>query len=84
MPRRVSEDDEWDDEDEADEDGPEDDDAETVACPHCNRQIYEDAERCPYCEQYISKEDAPRSRKSWLIIVGTLLCLYAIYHWIVG
>ena len=84
MPRHASEDDEWDDEDDAEEDGAENDEAETFACPYCDRQIHEDAQRCPYCERYISDEDAPRSRKSWLIIVGTLLCLYAIYHWIVG
>ena len=84
MPRRSAEDDEWDDEDDAFEDGPDDDDAETVACPHCGRQMIEDSPRCPYCERYISDEDAPRARKSWLIIVGTLLALYAVYHWIAG
>jgi hypothetical protein len=90
MPRRLAEDEAWDDDesdwggddDEGDEAG--DDDEATVACPYCKRLIHEDAQRCPYCEQYVSAEDAPRSRKPWWIIVGALLCLYAVYRWITG
>jgi hypothetical protein len=59
----------------------EDDDEPTVACPYCRREIHEDAQRCPYCEKYISEEDAPPSRKPWWIIVGVILCLYAVYRW---
>jgi hypothetical protein len=47
--------------------------------------------RCPpilglrtYCEHYISEEDAPPARKPWWIILGTLLCLYIVYRWIMG
>ena len=56
----------WDDDDPGmvhdpeDEDWPDDwDDEPTIPCPHCRREILEDAERCPYCERYLSKEDAP-------------------------
>lgn len=59
-----------------------DDDAETIPCRYCGRQIHEDSQRCPYCENYISEEDAPASRKPWWIIVGVLICLYAVYRWI--
>jgi hypothetical protein len=65
----------WDDEDQ---------DEPTIACPYCRQQIHEDSQRCPYCEKYISSEDAPTSRKPWWLIVGVLLCLYAVYRWIVG
>ncbi|MCA9100245.1 MAG: zinc-ribbon domain-containing protein, partial [Planctomycetales bacterium] len=53
--------DEWDDDvydddtcdddyDEAyDVDAYDDDVVETVACPSCGAEIYEDAERCPHC-----------------------------------
>ena len=75
----------WDGEDSDDDDDAEDDDQEaTVPCPYCGRQIHEDAQRCPSCEQYISAEDAPPARKPWWIVVGVALCLYAVYRWIVG
>src|SRR5262249_21368463 len=54
----------WDDDDPGlvhdpeDEDWPDDwDDEPTMPCPHCRREVREDAERCPYCEHYLSKED---------------------------
>ena len=57
--------------------------AVTIPCPHCQREIYEEAERCPHCEHYLSQEEAfPPSRKPWWLIVGVLLCLYAVYRWI--
>jgi hypothetical protein len=68
-----------------DEEEPEpDSDESLVPCPYCKRPIYEDAQRCPYCENYISEEDAPPTAKPWWIIIGALLCLYAVYRWIVG
>lgn len=89
MPKHVDE--EWDD-DSFDADDPDfddtngdfDDEEPTVECPYCGRSIHEDAVRCPHCEQYISNEDAPPPRKPLWIIVGTLLCLYVVYRWIVG
>ena len=59
-------------------------DDSTVPCPYCNRPIYEDAERCPHCEQYISEEDAPPTRKPWWLILGVLVCLLLVYLWIKG
>src|SRR5262249_53014304 len=65
--------------------------AETVPCPHCREEIYEQAERCPHCESYISAEDAPEgeepqapTRKPWWVYVGVLACLYVVYRWIVA
>jgi len=73
----------WDDE-QPDEDPAEDDEEPTVACPWCKRQVHEDAQRCPYCEQYLSDEDAPRAGKPWWIVLGVLACLYDGYRWIAG
>ena len=80
MPRKSDND--WDeDEPSWDED---DNDDYTVPCPWCKRPIHEDAQRCPYCEHYISEEDRPPQRKPWWIVVGVIVCLYALYRWIAG
>ena len=78
----------WDDDDTGmvydpeDEDWSDEDDEEpTIPCPYCRRDVIEDAERCPYCEHYISKEDAPPERKPWWIVVGVIACLYVVYRW---
>jgi transposase-like protein len=71
MPRRVADDDDWDDED------------STVPCPYCRQEIHEDSPRCPHCGNYISEEDTAPAHKPWWLLVGVLLCLYAVYRWIV-
>ena len=58
------------------------DDDETVPCPHCLRPVYEDAERCPGCGHYLSREDAP-SRHPWWLVVGVLVCLAVVLGWVV-
>ncbi|HEX4000548.1 MAG TPA: hypothetical protein VHX65_18510 [Pirellulales bacterium] len=81
MPRYDSEE-EWHDDYQDDADDADDDssaDEPTIPCPHCGHEIHEDAWRCPHCENYISAEDAPRVRKSWFIILGTILTLVLIY-----
>ena len=54
---------------------------DTIACPHCQATIYEEAEQCPHCGQYISEEDSGRSKPLW-IIVGALLCLAVALSWV--
>jgi hypothetical protein len=86
MARRLAEDEEWDEgePDVRDDADASDVDESTIPCPYCKRHIHEDSQRCPYCEYYISKEDPPPARKPWWIILGTLLCLYIVYRWVVG
>lgn len=31
-----------------------DDAAETLPCPHCGTEIYEEAEQCPVCGNYVT------------------------------
>jgi hypothetical protein len=69
------------DDDDFDED---DDDAPTLPCPYCKREIHEDSQRCPYCECYLSEEDAPPGRRPWLVVVGVIVCLYIVFRWITG
>jgi DNA-directed RNA polymerase subunit RPC12/RpoP len=62
----------------------EDDSEPTIDCPYCGEQILETTPRCPHCGHYISEEDIPPRKKSWLIVVGVGLCLYVVYLWITG
>lgn len=69
----------WGAEDDYGDDGP-----ATVACPYCRAEILEDAEQCPKCGQYISKEDMPTggfSAIGWVLII---LMLFAAALWAVG
>jgi len=66
-----------------DEDGWGEEEA-TVPCPHCGREIHEDSQRCPSCENYVTEEDAPSGRKPWWLVAGVLACLYVVYRWVTG
>lgn len=59
------------------------DEPATAACPCCGREIAEEAERCPHCEQYVSLEDRRSEPKPWWVWLGVIVCLYVVYHWIV-
>ncbi len=57
------------------------DDDETIECPHCGEPVYDDAERCPDCGLYLSREDAPY-RKPWWVVAGVVACLAMVTWWI--
>ena len=69
----------WDDDDESDWDdddyGDDSDDPGTIPCPHCRREVDEDAQRCPYCERYLSDEEAVSYRKPLWIVITAIVCL---------
>ena len=47
----------------------------TIPCPYCGIDIYDDAEVCPHCRSYIVDEDRP-SLPMW--VIGTALLLLAL------
>jgi endogenous inhibitor of DNA gyrase (YacG/DUF329 family) len=66
-----------------DDDEPdESDDSETVPCPYCAADVYEDAERCPSCGKYISREDAPSRVPLWVKLTA-LVCLAVAAGWVI-
>ena len=78
--------------DEADDEYPDefddDDSADTVACPHCGAEIYEDAVRCPVCEDYVTHDAHGFSGRPfwWLLlglagVVATILALTGYLGW---
>ena len=50
----------WDEDYENDWD---DDQTYTVACPNCGHDVYEDAEKCPHCGEYIVATAGPFASK---------------------
>lgn len=79
---RIVGDDRDDDFDDDDEVAFDEDDDPTVACPHCHRDVYDDAEQCPRCGAYLSHEDRPWVRKPAWVVVGVCICLAIVYRWI--
>ena len=66
--------DKWDDDNDFDD---EDEDLPTILCPFCRAEIYEEAEQCPECGEYISSEDRqarPTLQARWIILTA-ILCL---------
>lgn len=76
-------DDEDDDEDLDSEDYGSDDQDITVPCPHCGRAIVEDIATCPYCENYVSREDAPSTSRPRWVTWTAILCLLMAIMWVV-
>ncbi len=51
----------------------EDESTETIVCPECGAEVYEDADRCPVCGQYIIPDTRFWSGKPiWWIALGFL------------
>jgi hypothetical protein len=86
-----ADDDSRDDPQESDQDpgeyGDDDDEVGDVPCPYCGEPIYEQAELCPHCRSYISREDAPRPlgqhRVPVWIWIGAVLVMAAVATWVV-
>ena len=72
-----------DDPDPADQDDDDigDEPGEAIPCPFCRKPVYEGADVCPHCHNFISAEDAPR-RLPWWIWAGVILCLIAVVLWV--
>ncbi len=68
--------DEWPDEEDLDDDF--DEDSDETACPACGSPVYEDAEKCPHCGQWITPlSGAERRSRTWLwpILVAVLIVI---------
>ena len=57
------------------------DDDPTASCPLCGEAIYDDAERCPACGNYLSLEEAPAGQRPLWIMIGVVVCLAIAVLW---
>jgi hypothetical protein len=69
----------WQD-DEFDEDPVDEDEGSepTYPCPGCGEAVYEEADACPYCGEYLSFDNPPGPGQPWWIWLGAMLGLIAI------
>jgi len=52
------------------------DDSETVPCPHCGKQIYEEVQQCPYCKYFVTEHDKIVGRKPLWFTITAFVCLF--------
>jgi len=62
-------------------DEPDDDEVEVVACPHCGAEIYEEAEQCPVCEQYVTRSTSSNISWYWRATAAVLLVCFLYFLW---
>jgi hypothetical protein len=83
MPRRHDDEEDLDPREYPEAEDADGDDTDTDGCPYCGAEVYEDAERCPSCDTYISREDAPPRMPRW-IFVTAIVCLVIALGWVFG
>lgn len=57
------------------------DSSDTLSCPRCGRDVYEDAQRCPYCGHYVTMDTVWYRKARWFI-VAAVLALLAVLAWV--
>jgi hypothetical protein len=63
------------------DDGPEDA-VDTVPCPFCKTAVYDEAEWCPHCRNYLFYDGTAASAKPWWVVGGVIVCLLVVLYWI--
>lgn len=67
-------------------DNRDDDELETLPCPACGQQIYEEAEACPYCGEYVTHSTSVLAGKPFwfvaLALLGIVSVIGMIFYWV--
>lgn len=79
-PRREPSEDWEDDEYELDNDDQGDDSSEQLPCPACGASVYEEAEQCPHCGDWINPRRSAARHRPWVWI--TAVILLGIFAWL--
>lgn len=57
-----------------------DDESETIICPGCQADVYDDVERCPYCgDDLLTSSNVWLGRAWWWILLGLLGIISVIF-----
>lgn len=65
---------------EVDED--DDEDYDTVECPSCSASVYEDAEQCPVCGEYIHSASLRSLKPKWFVGIAIVLVVAMLWAYI--
>lgn len=75
--------DDWNDDWEDPEPDTNDDAEQLVPCASCGEQIYEDAEKCPHCGEYVvASTSAFAGRPLWFCALGLLGVAATIFYFL--
>ena len=64
----------WDDDSGEDFEPYDDGPGEELPCPSCGEPVYEEADRCPHCGDYITPGRGPATRNlpRWMLVLGVI------------
>ena len=68
-------DDDHEDPDSLDQDAEDDPDAMTVPCPHCGADVFDEADVCPRCGNFILHEDQRNKHRPVWLMIAVIVCL---------
>jgi hypothetical protein len=56
-----------------------DDQVDTIACSNCRVEIYDEAEQCPHCGEYVSLATSPFAAKPfWVRCLMVMIIIFLI------
>jgi hypothetical protein len=56
-------------------------DSETVPCPECGKPVYEQADRCPNCGNFIIAGNPTQRQPRWVLVVAILMIFVVLVVW---
>jgi hypothetical protein len=61
-----------------------DDDVEELTCPSCGASVYEEAQQCPHCGDWITPLSAAARTPTWMRVVAGVVLFCFLYFLIAG
>ena len=70
--------------DRSDDGGTDGESVDTQTCPRCGKEVYEQAEQCPHCREYISEEERSERPKPARTFVVAMIVIAIIAGWVLS